>query len=286
MKKERYTFTGVLNRGNKNDMEKIIVKNTSVAIVKVNGQDYISLTDIAKYKTDDAFIVISNWMRNRNTIEYLGIWESLYNPGFKPIEFDRFRKEAGLNAFTLSPQKWIETTAAIGIVSKSGRYGGTFAHKDIAFKFASWISVEFELYIVKEFQRLKEQEQAQIGWSAKRELSKINYHIHTDAIKQNLIPAEVTPQQASRIYASEADVLNVAMFGLTALEWRNAHPDLKGNVRDYASVNELICLSNMESLNAVFIDEGLPQHERLIRLNRIAIQQMQVLEDVNKKYLK
>lgn len=225
-------------------------------------------------------------MRNRNTIEYLGIWESLYNPDFKPIEFDRFRKEAGLNAFTLSPQKWIEATAAIGIVSKSGRYGGTFAHKDIAFKFASWISVEFELYVVKEFQRLKEQEQAQIGWSAKRELSKINYRIHTDAIRQNLIPAEVTPQQASRIYASEADVLNVAMFGLTALEWRDAHPDLKGNVRDYASVNELLCLSNMESLNAVFIDEGLPQHERLLRLNRIAIQQMQVLEDVNKKYLK
>lgn len=210
----------------------------------------------------------------------------MYNPDFKPIEFDRFRKEAGLNAFTLSPQKWIEATAAIGIVSKSGRYGGTFAHKDITFKFASWISVEFELYVVKEFQRLKEQEQAQIGWSAKRELSKINYRIHTDAIKQNLIPAEVTPQQASRIYASEADVLNVAMFGLTALEWRDAHPDLKGNVRDYASVNELICLSNMENLNAVFIGEGLPQHERLLRLNRIAIQQMQVLEDVNKKYLK
>ena len=225
-------------------------------------------------------------MRNRNTIEYLGIWESLYNPDFKPIEFDRFRKEAGLNAFTLSPQKWIEATAAIGIVSKSGRYGGTFAHKDIAFKFASWISVEFELYVVKEFQRLKEQEQAQIGWSAKRELSKINYRIYTDAIRQNLIPAEVTPQQASRIYASEADVLNVAMFSVTALEWRDAHPDLKGNVRDYATVNELICLSNMESLNAVFIDEGLPQHERLLRLNRIAIQQMQVLEDVNKKYLK
>ena len=270
----------------KNYMEKIIVKNTSVTIVKVSGQDYISLTDIAKYKTDDAFIVIGNWMRNRNTIEYLGIWESLYNPDFKPIEFDRFRKEAGLNAFTLSPQKWIEATAAIGIISKSGRYGGTFAHKDIAFKFASWISVEFELYVVKEFQRLKEQEQAQLGWSAKRELSKINYRIHTDAIKQNLIPSEVTTQQASRIYASEADVLNVAMFGLTALEWRDAHPDLKGNVRDYATVNELICLSNMENQNAVFIGEGLPQHERLVRLNRIAIQQMQILEDVNKKYLK
>ena len=204
----------------------------------------------------------------------------MYNPGFKPLEFDGFRKEAGLNAFTLSPQKWINTTGAIGIVSRSGRYGGTFAHKDIAFKFASWISVEFELYLVKEFQRLKEQEQAQIGWNAKRELSKINYRIHTDAIKQNLIPQEITPAQASRIYANEADVLNMALFGMTALEWRDKHPDLKGNIRDYASINELICLSNMESLNAVFIQDGIPQRERLIRLNRIAIQQMQVLEDL------
>ena len=248
--------------------------------MKVNEQDYISLTDIARYKSDDPTAVIGNWMRNRNTIEYLGIWETLYNPGFKPLEFDGFRKEAGLNAFTLSPQKWINATGAIGIVSRSGRYGGTFAHKDIAFKFASWISVEFELYLVKEFQRLKEQEQAQIGWNAKRELSKINYRIHTDAIKQNLIPQEITPAQASRIYANEADVLNMALFGMTALEWRDKHPDLKGNIRDYASINELICLSNMESLNAVFIQDGIPQRERLIRLNRIAIQQMQVLEDL------
>ena len=248
--------------------------------MKVNEQDYISLTDIARHKSDDPTAVIGNWMRNRNTIEYLGIWETLYNPGFKPLEFDGFRKEAGLNAFTLSPQKWINTTGAIGIVSRSGRYGGTFAHKDIAFKFASWISVEFELYLVKEFQRLKEQEQAQIGWNAKRELSKINYRIHTDAIKQNLIPQEITPAQASRIYANEADVLNMALFGMTALEWRDKHPDLKGNIRDYASINELICLSNMESLNAVFIQDDIPQRERLIRLNRIAIQQMQVLEDL------
>ena len=267
-------------------MEKITVQNTSVMIISINKNDYISLTDIAKYKSDDPTAVIGNWMRNRNTIEYLGIWESLYNPNFKPLEFEGFKKEAGLNAFTLSPQKWINTTAAIGIISKSGRYGGTYAHKDIAFEFGMWISAEFKIYLVREFQRLKEQELAQLGWSAKRELSKINYRIHTDAIKQNLIPAEVTPQQASRIYASEADVLNVAMFGLTALEWRDAHPDLKGNVRDYATVNELICLSNMENLNAVFIGEGLPQHERLVRLNRIAIQQMQILEDVNKKYLK
>lgn len=260
-------------------MAKIIVQERQVTIISHNENDYISLTDIAKYKSDDPTAVIGNWMRNRNTIEFLGIWESLYNPMFKPLEFEVFRKEAGLNAFTLSPQKWTKTTNAIGIVAKSGRYGGTFAHKDIAFKFASWISVEFELYIVKEFQRLKEEEQKQLGWSAKRELSKINYRIHTDAIKRNIIPEEVTPQQASIIYANEADVLNVAMFGMTAKQWREANADKKGNIRDYATINELICLSNMENLNAVFIDQGLPQSERLIKLNQIAIQQMKVLED-------
>ena len=260
-------------------MVKIIVQERQVTIISHNENDYISLTDIAKYKSDDPTAVIGNWMRNRNTIEFLGIWESLYNPMFKPLEFEVFRKEAGLNAFTLSPQKWTKTTNAIGIVAKSGRYGGTFAHKDIAFKFASWISVEFELYIVKEFQRLKEEEQKQLGWSAKRELSKINYRIHTDAIKRNIIPEEVTPQQASIIYANEADVLNVAMFGMTAKQWREANADKKGNIRDYATINELICLSNMENLNAVFIDQGLPQSERLIKLNQIAIQQMKVLED-------
>ena len=260
-------------------MAKIIVQERQVTIISHNENDYISLTDIAKYKSDDPTAVIGNWMRNRNTIEFLGIWESLYNPMFKLLEFEGFRKEAGLNAFTLSPQKWTKTTNAIGIVAKSGRYGGTFAHKDIAFKFASWISVEFELYIVKEFQRLKEEEQKQLGWSAKRELSKINYRIHTDAIKRNIIPEEVTPQQASIIYANEADVLNVAMFGMTAKQWREANADKKGNIRDYATINELICLSNMENLNAVFIDQGLPQSERLIKLNQIAIQQMKVLED-------
>ena len=260
-------------------MAKIIVQERQVTIISHNENDYISLTDIAKYKSDDPTAVIGNWMRNRNTIEFLGIWESLYNPMFKPLEFEVFRKEAGLNAFTLSPQKWTKTTNAIGIVAKSGRYGGTFAHKDIAFKFASWISVEFELYIVKEFQRLKEEEQKQLGWSAKRELSKINYRIHTDAIKRNIIPEEVTPQQASIIYANEADVLNVAMFGMTAKQWREANADKKGNIRDYATINELICLSNMENLNAVFIDQGLPQGERLIKLNQITIQQMKVLED-------
>lgn len=226
-------------------------------------------------------------MRNRNTIEFLGIWETIYNPDFKPIEFEGFKKEAGLNAFTMSPLKWIKSTGAVGIIVKSGRNGGTFAHKDIAFKFASWISVEFELYIVKEFQRLKEAEQKQLGWTAKRELTRLNYHIHTDAIKENLIPQELTPAQISTVYANEADVLNVALFGRTARQWRDVNPDLKGNIRDYATINELICLSNMENLNALFINEKMPQKERLIKLNRIAIQQMSVLQDAgNRKLLK
>jgi hypothetical protein len=268
-------------------MAKINVKSTEVTIIRVEGEDYISLTDIAKFKTTDPNVVIGNWMRNRNTIEFLGIWETLYNPDFKPLEFEGFKKEAGLNAFTLSPQKWADTTRAIGIISKSGRYGGTFAHKDIAFKFASWISIEFELYVVKEFQRLKEEEQKALGWSAKRELSKINYHIHTDAIKQNLIPFQLTPQQVSVIYANEADVLNIALFGVTAKQWREANPTLKGNIRDYATINELICLSNMENLNAVFINENISQSERLMKLNQIAIQQMTVLQEVeNRKMLK
>ena len=266
-------------------MAKISALNTSVTIIKVDEADYISLTDIAKYKSDEPNAVIANWLRNRNTIEFLGVWESLYNPNFKPLEFEGFRKEAGLNAFTLSPTKWIETTNAIGLIAKSGRYGGTYAHKDIAFKFASWISVEFELYIVKEFQRLKEQEQALLGWSAKRELSKINYRIHTDAIKEHLLPPTITAQQAAIVYANEADVLNMAMFGQTAKQWRDANPDKKGNIRDYASINELICLSNMESINAVFINQGLPQHERLIKLNEIAINQMRILEQDNDRKL-
>ena len=268
-------------------MTKIMVKDTEVTVLLINNEDFISLTDIARFKTSDTNAVIGNWMRNRNTIEYLGIWESLYNPNFKPLEFEGFKKESGLNAFVLSPQKWIQSTNAVGIISKSGRYGGTFAHKDIAFKFASWISVEFELYVIKEFQRLKEQEQLQLGWSAKRELAKINYRIHTDAIQQNLIPIELTQQQISIVYANEADVLNVALFGLTAKQWRDSNPNSKGNIRDYATINELICLSNMENLNAVFINEGQSQKERLLKLNRIAIQQMKVLQDVeNRKMLK
>lgn len=262
-------------------MAKIIVQHTNITIINIDGEDYASLTDLARYKSDDPTGVIGNWMRNRNTIEFLGIWESLYNPNFNPLEFEGFKKEAGLNAFTLSPKKWIERTDAIGLISKSGRYGGTYAHKDIAFKFASWISVEFELYIVKEFQRLKAEEQKSLGWSAKRELSKINYRIHTDAIKQNLIPAEITKTQANIIYANEADVLNVAMFGLTAKQWRDKNPELKGNIRDYASINELICLSNMENLNALFIEQGMPQSERLIKLNQIAIHQMSILDSDN-----
>jgi hypothetical protein len=264
-------------------MEKINVKQTTVSIVQFLDADYISLTDIAKYKSDEPSSVIAHWMRNRNTIEFLGIWETLYNPEFKPTEFEGFKKEAGLNAFTLSPMKWTSATNAKGIIVKSGRYGGTYAHKDIAFKFASWVSVEFELYIVKEFQRLKEKEQIELGWSAKRELAKINYRIHTDAIMKNLIPEVVSPIQKSIIYATEADVLNVALFGMTAKEWRDLNPELKGNIRDYASINELICLSNLENINALFINEGVDQSDRLVRLNKLAIQQMIILNDVERR---
>ena len=266
-------------------MQKVNVKDTSISVIKYDETDFISLTDIAKFKSEEPNVVIANWLRNRNTIEYLGIWETLYNTDFNPLEFEGFKKEAGLNAFTLSPTKWIESTNAKGIIVKSGRYGGTYAHKDIAFKFASWISVEFELYFIKEFQRLKEEEQKQLGWSAKRELAKINYRIHTDAIKQNLIPPELTPAQKSFVYADEADMLNVAMFGMTARQWREANPELKGNIRDYASINQLICLSNMENLNAVFINDGLSQRERLEKLNKIAIQQMKVLENIEDRKL-
>ena len=259
-------------------MAKINVKDTEVSVIRVQDEDYISLTDMLKAKDGEFFF--SNWLRNRNTVEFLGIWEKLNNPNFNCAEFDIIKSQAGLNSYRLSAKEWMQKTNAIGIVSRAGRYGGTYAHKDIAFEFAMWISPEFKVYLIREFQRLKEQELAQIGWNAKRELSKINYRIHTDAIKQNLIPQEITPVQAARIYADEADVLNMALFGMTALEWRDKHPDLKGNIRDYASINELICLSNMESLNAVFIQDGIPQRERLIRLNRIAIQQMLVLEDL------
>lgn len=262
------------------------VKDVGIKTLHQNGTDYICITDIARQKNAlEPKDVVKNWMRVKNTLEYLGIWEKLNNPNFKGVEFDPLLAEAGSNAFTMSPTRWVETTNAIGIITKNGAGGGTYAQRDIAFKFASWVSVEFELYLIKEFQRLKEEEQKQLGWSAKRELSKINYRIHTDAIKQNLIPQEVTSAQASMIYANEADVLNVAMFGMTAKMWREQNPELKGNIRDYATINELICLSNMESLNAVFIDQGISQGERLIKLNQIAIQQMRVLEDKGNREL-
>ena len=260
-------------------MDKLIVRGTEVNIQwNVERDDYISLTDIAKVKdSDNPRYIIQNWMRNRNTIEFLGVWETLYNPNFNRVEFDAFRSQAGLNSFVMTPQKWIDSTAAIGIISKAGRYGGTYAHKEIAFEFASWISVEFKLYLVKEFERLKAEEMRRFGWDIKRNLAKINYRIHTDAIKENLIPPELSAKQTSLVYASEADVLNMALFGMTAKEWRDNHPELKGNIRDYANVSQLVCLANLENLNAVFISEGMPQAERLARLNAIAISQMQVL---------
>ncbi len=267
-------------------MAKINVSNTDITIVKVNETDYISLTDIARYRDHErSDYILQNWLRNRSTIEFIGLWESFNNPNFNSIEFDGIKNIAGSNSFSLTPKRWIETTNAIGIVSKTGRYGGTYAHKDIAFEFATWLSAEFKFYLIKEFQRLKEEEQKQLGWSAKRELAKINYRIHTDAIKQNLIPEELTPQQTSIVYATEADVLNVALFGKSANQWRDENPELKGNIRDYASINELICLSNMENLNAVFINEDISQKERLIKLNKIAIQQMSVLQEVESRKL-
>ena len=261
--------------------KKIQVQGREITLFQIDQQDYISLTDIAKHKTDDSSATIGNWIRNRNTIEFLGIWETLYNPDFKPVEFEGFRKQAGLNAFNLSPQKWVNTTHAIGFVVKSGRYGGTYAHKDIALKFASWISVEFELYLIKEFQRLKTQEQQQLGWDIKRQLTKINYRIHTNAVKENLIPPTLTQQQTSLVYATEADLLNMALFGLTAKQWRDKNADKEGNMRDYANVSQLVCLANLETLNAHFIQQTLPQAERLIILNNTAIQQMHLLTEDN-----
>ena len=265
-------------------MAKINVQNTEISVISYEEKDYISLTDMVK-PIENGLALIEKWLRNKNTIEFLGIWEEMYNPNFNSPEFEGIKNEAGLNRFIMSVKQWIAKTNAIGIIAKAGRYGGTYAHKDLAFEFASWVSPQFKLYLIREFQRLKDEEQKLIGWTAKRELSKINYRIHTDAIKANLIPAEVTREQAAMKYADEADVLNIAMFGMTARQWRDANPDKKGNIRDYASINELICLSNMENLNAVFINDGMPQYERLIKLNQIAIQQMKVLEDVGGRNL-
>ena len=261
-----------------NDMAKITVENTEITVIHQNEDDYISLTDMARSNLQEH--IIFRWLSLKSTIEYLGEWELLYNPDFNCTEFGTIKNMAGSNNFVLSVKTWIERTNAIGIFSKAGRYGGTYAHRDIAYHFGMWISPRFHLLLIKEYQRLKAEEQKQLGWSAKRELSKINYHIHTDAIKQNLIPPELTPQQKTFVYADEADMLNVAMFGMTAREWRETNPDLKGNIRDYATINQLICLSNMENLNSVFINDGLPQSERLEKLNKIAIHQMQVLENM------
>ena len=264
---------------NYNTMAKITVQNTDISVVKYNEEDYISLTDMARSQLQEH--IIFRWLSLKSTIEYLGEWEMLYNPDFNCTEFGTIKNAAGSNNFVLSVKTWIERTSAIGIRSKAGRYGGTYAHRDIAYHFGMWISPKFQLLLVKEYQRLKAEEHQQLGWSAKRELSKINYRIHTDAIKQNLIPQKVTPVQANIIYANEADVLNVAMFGMTAKQWREANPELTGNIRDYATINELICLSNMENLNAVFIEQGMPQSKRLVRLNQIAIHQMSILESGN-----
>ncbi|MDR2126222.1 MAG: KilA-N domain-containing protein [Prevotellaceae bacterium] len=269
--------------------ETINVKGAEIVLFKKEQEDYISLTDIAKIRDiENSSQVISLWMRTYSTIEYLGLWEMLNNPDFKPHIYEGFKNESAKPHFWISAQKWINETNAIGITSKSGRYGGgTFAHSDIAFKFAAWISAEFELYLVSEFKRLKGEEQKQLGWSAKRELAKINYHIHTDTIKHNLIPPKLTAKQTSIIYANEADVLNVALFGMTAKEWQDSNPDLKGNIRDYATINELICLSNMENINVVLINDSISQKERLLKLNQIAIQQMSILNEVeNRRLLK
>ncbi|MDA3905492.1 MAG: KilA-N domain-containing protein [Bacteroidales bacterium] len=268
-------------------MAKIKVKEAEITIISVAEKDYISLTDMAnaKVSASRAADIIKNWLRNRYTLEFLSTWELINNPNFKVVEFDHFKSQAGLPSFVLSVSEWIENTNAIGIIVRKGKYGGTYAQKDIAFEFGSAISVPFKLYLINEFQRLKEEEQKLLGWSAKRELAKINYHLHTDAIKQNLIPEKLSVAQTSIIYASEADVLNVAMFGITAKLWCDANPDLKGNIRDYATINELICLSNMENLNAVFINENISQKERLIKLNQIAIQQMKILQEVEKRKL-
>lgn len=265
--------------------KKIEVLNTDVSVQTNLQEDYISLTDIARYKDSERTdYIIMNWMRNRNTIEFLGIWEQLNNPAFNPIEFDGIRKQAGLNSFILTAKRWIDSTGAIGLISRAGRYGGTYAHKDIAFEFASWVSVEFKLYLIKEFQRLKDEERKQLGWDIRRNLTKINYRIHTDAIKEHLIPQELSKDQINLVYASEADLLNMALFGKTAKQWRDENPDEKGNIRDFANVSQLVCLANLENLNAHFIQEGLSQPERLERLNQTAIQQMRLL--VEKRSLK
>ena len=254
----------------------------TIGTMTQEGVEYICITDIARFKNKDRTgVIIGNWLRNRNTIEFLGIWEQLNKSLFKVIQFDDFKKEGGLNSFTLTPKQWIEKTNAIGLISKAGRYGGTYAQKDIAFEFASWISVEFKLYLIKEFQRLKEQEFEQLGWDIRRNLAKVNYLIHTDAVKEHLIPETLNNQQIACVYANEADLLNVALFGVTAKQWRDKNPQLSGNMRDHANIHQLVCSANMESMNAYFIQQGIKQSERIVKLNQLAIQQMQVLIAAN-----
>jgi len=269
-------------------MKKLIVKDVEVALYAKKESDYISLTDIARFKSDEPNAVILNWLRNKNTIEFLGLWEQLNNPDFKPIEFEGFKNQAGSNAFTLSPQKWIKATNAIGIISKSGRYGGTFAHKDIAFEFASWISPEFKLYLIKEFQRLKadEAQREAIGWNVKREIAKMNYKIHTDAIKEHIVKDNYTKRQQQIIYASEADLLNLALWGMTAKEWRDKNPNKDGNIRDYASVAELVVLANLESMNAELIKQGIDKRQRYEILHKMAREQLKSFISNKNKLLK
>jgi len=259
------------------------VNNQIINYIKINNEDYISITDMLKSKDGNFFV--TDWLRNRNTIEFLGIWEELYNPNFNYGEFAIIKSQAGLNSYKLSVKEWVEKTNAIGITSKTGRYGGTYAHKDIAFEFGMWISPKFKLLLIKEFERLKKEEEDKLGWSAKRELSKINYKIHTDAIKRDLIPNKLTNKQINCIYKEEADVLNMALFGKTAKQWRVNNPNLKGNIRDYASINELICLTNLENINSVFINDKIKQSIRLRKLNEIAISQMKILNDNDIKHL-
>lgn len=264
-------------------MKELNVLDTKITYYNMNNEDYISITDMLKSKDGDFFV--SDWLRNRNTIEFLGIWEELHNPNFNYGEFAIIKSQAGLNSYKLSVKEWVNKTNSIGIVAKTGRYGGTYAHKDIAFEFGMWISPKFKLLLIKEFERLKSEEQKQLGWNAKRELSKINYKIHTDAIKKNLIPKELTKYETNVVYAEEADVLNMALFGMTAKQWRDKNPDKQGNIRDYANINELICLANLENVNSIYINEGIIPSERLIRLNKIAISQMKILTETNKKIL-
>lgn len=259
-------------------MPKINVLDKEITIYTQNDDDYISLTDMVN-NVENGLSLIEKWLRNKNTIEFMGIWEEMYNPDFNSTEFEGIKNQAGLNRFVLSVKQWVEKTKSKGIIAKAGRYGGTYAHKDIAFEFASWISPQFKLYLIKEFQRLKDSELKQFGWDIRRNLTKINYRIHTDAIQTNLIPPLLTKNQINQIYATEADILNMALFGITSKEWREKNPDLKGNIRDYADVSQLVCLSNLENLNAHFIQEKIPQNERLSKLNQIAISQIKLLTD-------